>query len=161
MLLSRHFSLAEFTASTIAARDKIPNTPDATQTAALRLLTVNILDPLRDSIFVALFVRSGFRSSLLNAHPDIKGSDTSQHLKGEAADITAPAFAQGEVLALAHRILVLNLPFDQLILEAWSPVTRRAKWVHVSHARLGRQRGQVLTMAYDRAGKPIYTPGLP
>lgn len=149
-MLSRFFTLNELCASPTARERKIDNSPDATQVAALRLLAINILDPIRASLGVPLFVRSGLRVPALNAA--VGGKPNSQHMKGEAADLVAPAFAQSDVLMLMQRILALNLPFDQAILEHWDPAVRRARWVHISHRRLGQQRGEVLTVVVTPDG---------
>ena len=66
----------------------------------------------------------------------------SQHLTGEAADITTGSVAENR--KLAKLIVDLKLPFDQLIDEA------NYAWVHVSHKKNGGNRGQILRM---RGGK--------
>ena len=47
MKLSPNFTLAEFTASATANAQRIDNTPDAAQIAAMKLLCAKVLEPLR------------------------------------------------------------------------------------------------------------------
>lgn len=79
-------------------------------------------------------VNSGYRCPKLNAHPDIKGSATSQHCKGEAADIHTGS--QTESYRLAKLAKDLGLPYDQMILYP--------TFVHFSHKLEGTQRRVVL-----------------
>ncbi|MDL2306383.1 D-Ala-D-Ala carboxypeptidase family metallohydrolase, partial [Bacteroides sp. OttesenSCG-928-D19] len=73
------------------------------------------------------------RSVALNKK--LKGVPNSQHLYGEAADITTGSIAGNK--QLFELVQSLNLPFDQLIDE------KGYRWVHISH-REGGNRGQVL-----------------
>lgn len=140
--ISKNFSFSEFEHSDTAIREGIENTiPSAEVGDAIRRLTINVLQPLRDSLAATLIVESGYRCRKLNEM--VGGVETSQHRKGEASDIRSPFFLP---LDIARRIVSLKLPFDQLILYP--------TFVHVSHKRKGRQRGQIL---YNRryAGEKI------
>jgi zinc D-Ala-D-Ala carboxypeptidase len=150
MRLSSNFTLAELTRSDTATRLGVENRPRPVHVENLRALTRNILQPLRDHIRIPIFVSSGFRSPEVNAI--IGGAVSSQHMKGEAADIETMLISN---LELARVILMMALPFDQLILEHWKPGDPSAGWVHVSHSRM-RNRGQVLTFT---GGK--FVQGLP
>ena len=75
-----------------------------------------------------LKVNSGYRCKALNAA--VGGVPTSQHVKGEAADIAA-----GDPVKLARLAVKLGLPFDQMILYP--------TFVHFSHKLTGEQRGQI------------------
>jgi hypothetical protein len=143
--LSRSFWLHEFTRSQTAARLGRDIVPDATEIEALTKLCMNVLQPLRDAIGVTITINSGLRPAWLN--PLVGGSKTSQHMKGEAADIIAQGFPPFE---LCREITNLGLPFDQLILEF-------DQWSHVSYSSL--MRGVVLT-ARIIEGKTVYLPGL-
>lgn len=143
MTLSEHFTMAEMTVSQEAARSGLKNVPDALQIESLRNLCKNVLEPLRGRVKRPVVVSSGFRSTTVNRR--IGGSNTSQHCRGEAADFTIPGMSVGDVVAL---IRAMNLPFDQLIDEFGA-------WVHVSHSRTGKQRGQVMT-ARRVGGKTEY-----
>lgn len=118
-----NFTLKELMASTTATAQKIPNVPTPEQEKNLQKLIDNILQPLRDAYGKPIRVNSGFRSPELNAF--LKGSKTSQHMKGQAADITGGSKAENKVLF--NLIRSLNLPFCQLIDE------KNLSWVHVSY----------------------------
>ena len=83
--LSEHFTLEEMCRSGAAVRHRIDNTPDREQAERLRQLCLNVLEPLRRR-FGVIRITSGFRSERLNAI--VGGANTSQHMRGEAADIT-------------------------------------------------------------------------
>ena len=79
-------------------------------------------------------VNSGYRSPALNAA--VGGAAASQHMKGEAADITTGSVADN--LRLFERIAASAIPFDQLIDE------NRGRWIHISYRADGKNRRQVL-----------------
>lgn len=145
MNLSEHFTLAEMTASQFAVRHGLDNKPGTTQTAALRALCDNILEPLRSHFGRPVHVSSGYRSPAVNS--GIGGASSSQHKDGEAADITIPGVANIDVAKWIQG----NLPFDQVIMEG--------TWVHVSYDPQ-RQRGEALTAIF-KSGQPTrYKRGL-
>ena len=131
MRLSPHFTLSELTVTTTG----LINTPGSTETAALRTLVVEVLEPLRMAIGRPVHVTSGYRSPSVNAA--VNGAPSSQHMRGEAADIWVEGMAAED---LARKIVSLGLVFDQLIVERDAPAER---WVHVSY-RAGRCRNQML-----------------
>lgn len=156
MQLSKNFSLAELTRSGTAQKLGISNQPTPDHTEALRALCEQILQPLRDAMGKPIRVNSAYRSEALNmAVPG--SSPTSQHCKGEAADIEIDGFPNKD---LAQKIIDLGLPFDQLILEFYVEGDPNSGWVHVSHKRGGKQRGQVLRAMKRDGGKLEYLPGL-
>lgn len=121
----RNFTIQELTASATAAAKKINNDPTPEAAENLKLLVDNVLDPLRDAYGKPIRVNSGYRSPALNAA--VKGSKTSQHVKGQAADITGGNKAENKKLfELAQE---LNLPYCQLIDE------KNFSWVHISYDR--------------------------
>lgn len=141
MKLSEHFTLDEMTVSQEAVRSGLRNKPDAAQIEALRALCVHVLEPLRARLRRPIVVSSGFRSVSLNRR--IGGSATSQHCKGEAADIIVPGMDTANVVEL---IRFLRLPFDQVIDEF-------GRWTHISHT--SGNRAEVL-VASRRAGQTHY-----
>ena len=153
-LLSPHFTLAELTRSEAATRMGLDNTPTPDAVENLRALCEQVLEPLRVAIGKPLRVNSGYRGPLANTA--VGGSNTSQHSKGEAADVEVDGMDNTQ---LAKKIIELKLPFDQLIAEFVDPDRPGSGWIHVSHKRSGPQRGQVLR-AVALKGKTAYLPGL-
>ena len=123
MQLTRHFTLKEL----CVTKTGIHNEPNAEQKEALSLLAVNILQPARDALGL-IRVTSGFRNPKVNAA--IKGSRSSQHMKGEAADLQCEDNA-----ALFN--FIKELEFDQLIWEFGDK--EQPDWVHVSFAKKNRK----------------------
>jgi hypothetical protein len=154
MNLSAHFTLAELTRSEAAARKGVDNTPPPEAVEALKALCEKVLEPLRIAMGKPMRVNSGYRGPEANAA--VGGSSTSQHSKGEAADVEFDGFDNKK---LAQKIIDMKLPFDQLILEFHKDGDPNSGWVHVSHKRGGPQRGQVLR-AVSEGGKTKYIPGL-
>jgi hypothetical protein len=135
--ISQNFSYREFEKSDTADRLGICNVITTVRVRdSVRALTLNILQPLRDAVKRAVRISSGFRCFLLNKA--VGGVETSQHTKGEAADIYVLLEDGSRMpsVELARLIIALELPFDQLILYP--------TFVHVSHKLDGAQRGNVL-----------------
>ena len=117
----KYFTLDELAHSNVARTKRIDNTPNEQQKKALVALVDNVLDPLRDLFGKPVLVSSGFRSNDLNRA--VGGAATSQHMKGEAADIYTGTKEGNKKL---FELIRDNLPFDQLIDE------KDFSWVHVS-----------------------------
>lgn len=129
----KHFTITELTRSDTATARGIDNTPRELETVALTALIRHLLDPLREAYGRPIRVNSGYRCPVLNKA--VKGASASQHLKGEAADITTGSKTENKKLfELAQS---LGLPFDQLIDE------KGYSWVHISY-RSSHNRRQVL-----------------
>ena len=142
-MLSDHFSLAEMTKSQTAERRNLPNNPDKDAIDAMKLLCINILEPVRNHFDKPFTPSSGFRSAELCVA--IGSSVSSQHTKGEAADFEVPGVSN---LDLATWI-VGNLDFDQLILEFYKG--GNTGWVHCSFKQEGNRR-DVLTYQGKESG---------
>jgi zinc D-Ala-D-Ala carboxypeptidase len=121
--MTKNFTIKEL----CVTKTGIHNEPNAEQKEALRLLAVNILQPARDALG-PIKVTSGFRNAKVNAA--IGGSRTSQHMKGEAADLQCEDNA-----ALFN--FIKTLEFDQLIWEFGDK--EQPDWVHVSYASKNRK----------------------
>lgn len=130
----KYFSIKEMTKSNTATAKGIDNTPDQTITDNLTKLIEAVLDPLREWYGKPITVNSGYRCEALNKA--IGGAKSSQHMLGEAADITVGSKEENEKL---FDYIKDNLEFDQLINES------DFSWVHVSY-REGRLRKQVLEL---------------
>lgn len=127
--ISKDFSYREFERSEVADAKHICNVITSFDVRdSIQALTENVLQPLRDAWGEPLKVNSGYRCKALNAA--VGGVPTSQHLKGEAADIAA-----GDPVKIARLAVKLGLPFDQMILYP--------TFVHFSHRLNGEQRGQI------------------
>ena len=130
----KYFTIKELTKSDVAKRNKINNTPTMQEEANLVALVENILDPLREAYGKPIILTSGFRCERLNKL--VKGSKTSQHRFGQAADIRTVEDTIEENKKLFDLVQKLNLPYDQLIDEY------NYDWVHVSYSP--RNRRQIL-----------------
>lgn len=140
MKLSSNFDLDEFIISQTAVREGLKNNPNANHIEALRLLCVNVLEPLRARLRRPIVISSGFRSPSVNRV--VGGSDRSQHTRGEAADIIVPGVAVADVIGIVKN---LKLPIDQCIDEF-------GRWTHISHAASGKQRGEYLIARRESGG---------
>lgn len=128
--ISKNFSYAEFEASPTAKARGIINVISTFEIRdAVRELTLTVLQPLRDAWGEPLHINSGYRCPKLNAA--VGGVPTSQHTKGEAADIHAD-----HPIRLAQLAYNLGLPYDQMIIYP--------TFVHFSHKKGGPQRRQLL-----------------
>ena len=128
--ISKNFSYREFEESETAKAQGITNVISSFEIRdAIRELTNTVLQPLRDAWGQPLHVNSGYRCPKLNAA--VGGAATSQHTKGEAADIKAE-----HPVKLAQLAYDLGLPYDQMIVYP--------TFVHFSHKLHGEQRRQVL-----------------
>lgn len=133
----KYFTIDELCASDTARRRGIDNRPSATVCVRLTQLIEQLLDPIRAVWGSPIAVNSGYRCPKLNAA--VGGVATSQHLKGEAADITVGSTADNK--RLFDKILEMQaagrIAFDQLIDESGY------KWIHISY-RPGSNRNQTL-----------------
>ena len=141
MKLSNHFSLAEFTKSQTAERKGIDNTPNDEHIEKMKNLCNSILESIRYQFDKPVVINSGYRS--VDLCEAIGSKSTSQHAKGEAADIEVPGLDNAELAKWIQD----NASFDQLILECYSGEPSSG-WVHVSFVAVDQNRKDVLT--YDR-----------
>lgn len=138
MKLSANFQLSELTFSQTAEQLGIHNEPNPEQIEKLQKLVVHVLQPLRDYFLRPVHISSGFRSAPLNRA--IGGALTSQHMRGEAADIKIAGIGND----LIWQYIRDNLEFDQVILERCRADNPYSGWVHVSY-REGNNRGEDLS----------------
>jgi hypothetical protein len=118
----KYFSIKELCRSVKAKKLGIDNTPTDNAVENMTRLIKVVLDPLREAYGQPITVNSGYRSPALNQVT--KGaSKNSQHLTGEAADITVGSKEGNKWL---FEYIRDNLPYDQLIDEY------DYSWVHVS-----------------------------
>ncbi len=143
--LSENFTADEFVVTATGAE----NVPGDKEIEALRVLCVKILQPLRNAVNKPIHINSGYRSPAVNAL--VPGSSsTSQHMKGQAADIHIDGMSVADVIA---QIRKLGLPYDQLIDEQRGS----SIWTHVSYNNNmsdANQRRQWLTRRDPGPGRP-------
>lgn len=123
MNLSKNFILKEFTATNTG----LDNTPTPEVIANLQQLCVSVLQPLRDKYGKSITINSGYRCSAVNKA--VGGAANSQHLTGEAVDITAGSKEENKKLFT----ILEKMNFDQLIDE------KNMTWVHVSYKSHGNR----------------------
>jgi zinc D-Ala-D-Ala carboxypeptidase len=111
-----------------------------------------VLQPLRDHYGVGIKVNSGYRSPDVNAA--VGGSRTSDHCKGQAADIEIAGIPN----ATLAQYIKDSLQYTQLILEFYTPGVPDSGWVHVSYDS-NNLKCQALT-ATKKDGKTVYLNGL-
>ena len=132
-----YFSISELTHSDKARELHIDNTPFSyTIVDNLTNLIDNLLDPIREAWGKPIHVNSGYRCPALNKA--VGGKPTSQHLKGEAADITTGSKAENK--KLFEMIKDSGLVYDQLIDEYGF------SWVHISLKKDGKNRKQIIAL---------------
>lgn len=152
MQLSKNFTMAEFIKSDTATKLGIDNTPEGEHLENAKALFENVVQKVRDH-FGPTVLNSGYRCPELNEA--VRGSKTSQHCHGEAADIEVPGVANGDLA----QWIVDNLEFDQVILEFYTPGQPSSGWVHVSYKADGTNRKKALTAA-KVDGKTVYSNGI-
>lgn len=136
----KHFSIEELCRSSTAISKGIDNTPASDIRQKLQSLIEELLDPIREAWGGPIVVNSGYRCPALNKA--VGGVATSQHQKGEAADLNAGNPVKNKMLF--DKIVDMQnaglIQFDQLIDEA------RYQWVHISY-RKGANRNQILHLS--------------
>lgn len=141
--LGNHFTLKEFLRSDYIYRSGdlslylSQTTLTSTVVSNLLSLVSNVLDPLRESFGEPIIINSGYRCEELNRL--VGGVSNSQHVFGQAADITSTD--NGKLLQL---ILKLHrkgtLVFDQLIIYGSQ---YKPRFLHISYNE-GNNRRQIL-----------------
>lgn len=130
MQISKNFSLKEM----LVTSTGIPNVPSDKEIENMKTLAVKILQPLREYMNRPVIITSGYRSYEVNKA--VKGSKTSQHMKGEAADISAGNRTLNKKM---YEFIRDNLEFDQLIEYDY-------RWIHVSYTTEHTNRKQELVI---------------
>lgn len=136
MQLTDHFTLSELTRSETAENKHIDNTPSQEVVDNLRALCRNVLEPARVAFGSPIYITSGYRCPALNKA--VGGKPTSQHLRGEAADLQVKGVRN---LKRLYNAIKEHGVFDQLLYETNKS---GAKWIHVSYTSYGRNRRQAI-----------------
>lgn len=129
-MISKHISIEEATVSNTALRLGIDNTPPNDVLEAMKAVSINCFEPIRKWYGKPIRVNSFYRCPALNKA--VNGSPTSQHVKGEAIDISAGSKEENKKL---YEWAKANLIFDQLINEY------DFTWIHISF-KVGGNRNQ-------------------
>lgn len=155
MILSKNFTLQEFTKSVSAIRNGIDNSPNAEHIRNIQLLVKYVLQPLREGLNKPIRITSGYRSEALNkaikgSHKIIKGKyvATSQHCKGQAADLQFKVDGVMNNKMIWDKVIELGLPFDQMINEF------DYSWIHISYNH--EYNRKAMLEAYKESGKTKY-----
>ena len=138
--VTQHFTIEELYASATAKKLGIDNKPGVQHMINLVYLAAYVLEPLRVAMKEPIKIGSGYRCEKLNKA--VGGVYTSQHSKGQAADLCIDGDIQKGRKWFNY--IKNNLPFDQLIWER-NPKTGNY-WVHVSFVfpDFGKNRYQVI-----------------
>lgn len=134
-----NFKMSELIYSDTAIRHNINNMPDINALDCLLNLLFYVLQPLRDKLKKAVIVVCAYRNYEVNRL--VGGSKTSQHLKGQAADIKVTGMTQQ---ALFDFIRKSGIEYDQLIWE------QDTNCVHISFVK-GKNRKE--TLIRNKQGK--------
>jgi len=97
-------------------------------------------------------VNSGYRSPEVNTA--VGGSKTSDHCKGQAADIEIAGVPNAELAEWIRD----NLAFTQVILEFYTQGIPDSGWVHVSYDPANLKKQSLTAVKQD--GKTVYLQGL-
>ena len=144
-MLVQHFDIAEFCASDTAVRLRIENElpPDLEPNA---WATLAMLEKIRSHLSkkagkdVPITILSGYRCPDLNRA--VRGVPTSDHVKGMAADIRAPAFGSPVEIAKELAAHVDDLGIGQLINE----FPGASGWCHVSTRKPDKLVNRIITI---------------
>lgn len=142
MELTEHFTVEEMTRSTTAIRLGFDNKADGFVLESLKALCEKVLEPVKELFNgYSVYVSSGYRCERLNTA--VGGSITSQHMRGQAADITIAGHTLKEAYA---KIKASDIPYDQLIFEF-------GEWIHISYKLDGKKQNLIAT---KENGKTVY-----
>lgn len=138
MKVSDHFTLEELTYSETAIRRNMDNTPSPEAVENLTALSNEVLEPLRTALAIPIRINSGYRSVEVNRA--VKGSSSSQHCRGQAADTVAIGMTIKNYYEKVKELVRAGvIDVDQVIYEFGS-------WVHISYKSQGKNRKEFLTI---------------
>lgn len=134
--ISDHISFVEATFSKSAIDKHIVNVPNEQELMNMTDVANRVFEPCRIHFGKPIKVNSFYRSPFLNK--SIGGASNSQHVTGEAIDITAIGFSNKNLFQFIRD----NLIFDQLIYEFGTD--SNPLWIHVSYTTKRKNRNMVL-----------------
>ena len=116
-------TVSDLIKSGTASRRGIDNTPPPEVQKNLQALLDNVLNPIAAKYPTPYAINSGYRSPALNAA--VGGVKNSQHMKGQAADITCGSPAANKKL-FDWIVNQSGINYDQIIDE------KGYRWIHIS-----------------------------
>lgn len=131
--MTLNFKMSELIYSETAVRKNINNMPDINSLDCMLDLITYVLQPLREKLGKPVIVTSGYRNYEVNKL--VGGAFTSQHTKGQAADIIVNGMRTGQLFEFIKKS---GIEYDQLINEY-------NQWVHISFVK-GKNRKQCLIL---------------
>lgn len=141
--ISTHYKLSDVSTKAIVSSYRLINQKGLCKeqiTCNLKELSVNVLDLIKDQ-YPSMIVTSAFRH----------GNGSSQHYKGQAADMQFPGKRNADYKEIADWIRN-NVPHDQLLLEYKNRGTKKP-WIHISY-NSDINRNMVLTLFNDSSRTP-------
>lgn len=121
--MNLNFSMSELVHSDTAVKYNINNMPDINSMDCMLDLIYFVLQPLRTKLNKPIKINSGYRNAQVNKL--VGGVSTSQHSKGQAADIIVTGMSVSQLITFIKNS---GIEYDQLINEY-------DKWVHISFVR--------------------------
>jgi len=140
--LSKHFTLGDLSSRAVVTKNPVQAQAGLTYGQIvynLAAIALNVLEPL-----IALYPKAKVTSAYRSASGS---SSTSQHPKGQAADIQIPGIAKGEYYEVAKK-LSTQLNYDQLLLE-YKTYGTGLPWIHISFD-VNKPRKVVMTFFNDK-----------
>jgi hypothetical protein len=116
------FQIQDLIKSNTASASGINNMPNQAAMQNLQYLLNNVINPISNNFPYPIRISSGYRSPQLNAA--VRGAQNSQHMLGQAADITTGSRQANQ--QLFNWIINSGINFDQIIDE------KGYQWVHIS-----------------------------
>jgi hypothetical protein len=116
------FQIQDLIKSNTASASRINNMPNQAAMQNLQYLLNNVINPISNNFPYPIRISSGYRSPQLNAA--VRGAQNSQHMLGQAADITTGNRQSNQ--QLFNWIINSGINFDQIIDE------KGYQWLHIS-----------------------------
>lgn len=130
----KYFKLSEFFKSNVAVEYNISNEPQQSEKDIicnyLNLLGSCVLDHIRQHVGRPIIITSGYRCPEINKL--VGGSNTSQHMKGQAADFYVSGYTPQQMREVFNWIID-TLVYDQLIFYPKKNI------IHVSYKIIGNR----------------------
>ena len=134
-MISKHITLLEATESATALRMGINNVPNEVELDAMKYVSENLFEPIREWYNKPIKINSFYRCLALNKA--VNGSKTSGHVLGNSIDISGSSKAENK--KIFDFIKTSGLNYDQVINEY------DYTWVHIS-LKKDKNRKQILAI---------------